>query len=99
MNAYASTFNAIGETLDRIAHRADRDRRLAREEEADARDEVVIHALRATIAELLEALEEARMGLCDLASDARLTTEAGSEAALDVSGKIARAILAKARQP
>jgi hypothetical protein len=60
MNAYASTFNAIGETLDRIAHRADRDRRLAREEEADAKDEVVIAGLRRKIAKLEAALDECR---------------------------------------
>jgi hypothetical protein len=57
MNPYATTFNQIGETLDRMAHRADREFRLAREEAADARDEVVIHALRATIADLVKALE------------------------------------------
>jgi uncharacterized coiled-coil protein SlyX len=67
MNPYTTTFNAIGETLDRMAHRADRDRRLAREEAADARDEQVIaglnrkiDTLRMMLAERANELDEAR---------------------------------------
>jgi hypothetical protein len=58
MNAYATTFNAIGETLDRIAHRADREFRLAREEAADARDEQVIAGLNRKIDTLRMMLAE-----------------------------------------
>jgi hypothetical protein len=90
MNAYAATFNQIGETLDRIAHRADREFRLAREEAADARDEVVIHALRATIADLVKALEPFAephpMGDAYVRFNPRLLVAA-------------RAALAKAKQP
>jgi hypothetical protein len=88
MNAYAATFNQIGETLDRIAHRADREFRLAREEAADARDEVVIHALRATIADLVNELE-------DIATSDDINNALDPER----NKRVARAALAKAKQP